>query len=356
MMVVGLALGALIVLAPSIAALLAWKLLPDFETSEMLPVILLLTHGVAFRAGDDWAFECMKQRCPTESFLCLLDRDCRSFVSALYVGVDGTGGGLCSRDLARQAACGTTCSRATLAFHSCLEGTVGSKCAFATNGKSAVVHRGALDETSLALIEELALAEAHTPGNHVHRSFGSDGGGNKTTGHLVTWLTPAIFRHAQLVDHLKGLARQAATAGAWHVPDIGALTMRCAEVLEYDGGGNSTGLGWHWDVGSTITTLTMLHPTSDGTGELQVSSNCTVQSIPLKRGDMAVYRSRQRHRVTTVSSARRVLAVEWWRGPMVELPHRPGVPARMLQEPLDSTEDDSSSAGHAEQTEYEVEL
>ena len=75
--------------------------------------LVYLAAGVDYQAGDDWAFECMKERCPAESFFCLLDSDCRSFVIALYVGVDGTGGGLCSRDLALEATCGSTCSRTT---------------------------------------------------------------------------------------------------------------------------------------------------------------------------------------------------------------------------------------------------
>lgn len=124
--------------------------------------------------------------------------------------------------------------------------------------------------------------------------------------------------------------------------DFDALRMRCAELLEYDGG-NSTGLGWHWDVGSTLTMVTMLHASShraraDGTdaganGELQLSTNCSVRTVSLERGDVAVYRSRHRHRVTTVTAPRTVLAVEWWRGEATMRPSRPGAPARTLLEP-----------------------
>jgi hypothetical protein len=322
----------LMVMAPATAASLGWRLLPSFESSEILPGILLIGGGMAYQSGDDWPLECMKQRCPTESFFCLLDRDCRSFVAALYVGVEGTGGGLCSRDLALEAACGTTCSRATLAFRSCLESPAGSQCAYSTDALPVVVHRNALDEPSLALIEEIAREEMHTPGNHVHRSFGSDGDGNSTTGHVVTWLTPAIHRREGLVRRLRELASESVAAGGWRIRDLGSLTVRCAELLEY-GDANSTGLGWHWDVGSTITMLTMLHPASDGSGELQLSTNCTVHRVPLQRGDMAVYRSRHRHRVTTVTSPRRVLAVELWRSERTDRPHRPGAAATLLQEP-----------------------
>eukprot|EP00966_Prymnesium_polylepis_P014151 326693-Prymnesium_polylepis.1 len=54
--------------------------------------------------------------------------------------------------------------------------------------------------------------------------------------------------------------------------------MRCAELLEY-GYGTATGLGWHWDVGSTLTMVAMLYATdSSHGGELQLST------VPLQRG------------------------------------------------------------------------
>ena len=348
------ALVALVIVAPLAVAQFAWRLLPNFEKSEVLPGVLFLATGVVYQPGDDWAFECMKQRCPTESLFCLFDRDCRELVTALYVGVDGTGRGLCSRDLAREAACGTTCSRTATSFLSCLEGDAGRQCGFATDEQPVVVHRGAMDDAFLSLIDELAREQAHTPGNHIHRSFGSDAEGNSTTGHMVTWLTPSIHQHNDLVDRLRELARKSASDAQWNVQAFESLTMRCAEVLEY-GDGNSTGLGWHWDVGSTLTMVTMLHPASDGSGELQLSTNCTVQRVPLRRGDVAVYRSRHRHRVTTVTSPRRVLAVEWWRGKRTELPHRPAAPSRLLQEPLAHLSD-QGAAPHDPASDLEVEL
>ena len=321
--------------APLTVSRLAWTWLPTFETSETLPGLAYMATGILYQNGDDWAFECIKLRCPSESFFCLLDRDCRRFVTALHVGVDGTGNGLCSRELALDAVCGAACSRTTATFLHCLEGDAGRLCAFSTDEQPVMVHHGALEESSLALIEKLAHENEHSPGNHIHRTFGSDTEGNSTTGHVVTWLTPGIHQHGPLVERLRDLAHQSAVDARWRVQAFESLNMRCAEVLEY-GGGNSTGLGWHWDVGSTVTMVTMLHPASDGSGELQLSTNCTVKRVPLRRGDVAVYRSRHRHRVTSVTSPRRVLAVEWWRGQRTELPHRPGAPGRLLQEPLPS--------------------
>ena len=95
-------------------------------------------------------------------------------------------------------------------------------------------------------------------------------------------------------------------------------------------------------------------------GELQLSTNCSVFRVPLQRGDVAVgppydphcvdavtssshtplrplylqvYRSRHRHRVTTVTAPRAVLAVEWWRGEQTSLPTRPGKAGKQLLEP-----------------------
>jgi predicted 2-oxoglutarate/Fe(II)-dependent dioxygenase YbiX len=55
----------------------------------------------------------------------------------------------------------------------------------------------------------------------------------------------------------------------------------------------------------------------------------------MRRGDVAVYRSRHRHRVATVTAPRTVLAVEWWRGHQQTRPSRPGLFGMDLQEPLD---------------------
>ena len=48
---------------------------------------------------------------------------------------------------------------------------------------------------------------------------------------------------------------------------------------------------------------------------------------------LQVYRSRHRHRVTTVTAPRAVLAVEWWRGEQTSRPTRPGKAGKQLLEP-----------------------
>ena len=232
--------------APATMAMLAWRVLPDFESSAILPGIFTLLTGVVYRPGDDWAFECIKQRCPTESFHCLLDATCRRFVMALSVGINGSGAS-CSHDMALDATCGTGCSRVAIAFSACLE-REGSACTFAT-GEPVVVHRHALSETELDLIASLAREQRDVVGNHINRTFGV--GGN-TTGHVVTWLTPHLYYHTNIVHRLRRLAHDSVDTGRWPVYDLDALSIRCAEVLEY-GGKSATGLGWHWDVGSTLT-------------------------------------------------------------------------------------------------------
>lgn len=336
-------------LAPLSTALVAWRLLPDFESSSYLPALLLLTTGVAYQEGDDWSFECIKQRCPRESLACLLDSTCRRYVRALSVGVAGNAGGGCSRDLTLAATCGVSCSHATTAYSQCLESPAGRDCAHATDGLlPVVVHHAALSGAELDLIEALAHAQRDSPGNHKNRSFGT---GDNTTGHVVTWITPYIYEHASLVKRLRLLAQQSALRGGWRVPDFDGLRMRCAEVLEY-GGRAASGLGWHWDVASTITMVVMLRQEQrapvlpgDGNadndahgsnGELQLSTNCSVTRVVLERGDVAVYRSRHRHRVTRVTAPRTVLAVEWWRGATTQLPERPTEPSRQLLEPMAS--------------------
>lgn len=54
---------------------------------------------------------------------------------------------------------------------------------------------------------------------------------------------------------------------------------------------------------------------------------------PSRRPLLQVYRSRHRHRVTTVTAPRAVLAVEWWRGEQTSRPTRPGKAGKQLLEP-----------------------
>ena len=56
----------------------------------------------------------------------------------------------------------------------------------------------------------------------------------------------------------KRLARASVAAASWGIRDFDALTVCCAEVLEYQSG-SATGLGWHWNLGSTVTMVAMLH-------------------------------------------------------------------------------------------------
>jgi hypothetical protein len=203
---------ALVTLIPDSTALLAWRALPDFESSKILPGLFTLATGVAYQPGDDWSFECIKQRCPAESFFCLLDAECRRYVIALSVGVNGSGDG-CSHELTRENVCGTRCSRAVLEYSACLE-SEGSDCTYATGGEPVVVHRSALSDGEMENISSLAREQRDAPGNHKNRTFGV---GGITTGHVVTWLTPYIYRHDALVGRLRSLAENSVAKGRWHV-------------------------------------------------------------------------------------------------------------------------------------------
>lgn len=338
------ALGVVLLnaVAPVLVARLAWAVLPDFRWEPLKGLVYMATMdvelGVEIQVGSDWAFVCVKAHCPAQSFACLFDRDCRRLVRELTVTES------CSRELARARVCGEQCSAAASAFMSCLDGD-GAPCVYARQGEPAVVRRRALDEQSLASLEALAAEQDRTFG-HKHRTFGAVDG---TKGHDVTWLTPGIYEQPTLLTDLKAIAVRAAAEGGWDVRRPATLRLRCAERLQYAGGNASEGLGWHWDVGSTLTTVIMLHTANASDGQLQVARDCAAgepsraagaedgrcceRSVRLERGDVAVYLSRHRHRVTTVHAPRTVVVLEWWRGEQTARPTRPQGASHRLQEP-----------------------
>ena len=69
-----------------------------------------------------------------------------------------------------------------------------------------------------------------------------------------------------------------------------------------------------------MTALVLLSDASDfGGATLQHDLGGPVREAPLAKGDMAVYRSHQRHRVTRLTSGRRLaLAIEFWHVPSVD--------------------------------------
>ena len=54
--------AAVLMFAPAWAAWFAWRALPDFESSAALPGLFALATGIEYQPGDDWSFECIKQR------------------------------------------------------------------------------------------------------------------------------------------------------------------------------------------------------------------------------------------------------------------------------------------------------
>ena len=305
-----------------------WQLvLPDLRW-QPLAGLVTLASGVDIEPGDDWPFECAKLHCPAQSFSCLFDSDCRRVV--LHMALSDP----CPRgrhEAARREVCGTECSSAAMALLDCLEAE-GRRCVYASGGQPAVVRRRELSEGERATLANLARSAAEEHGSTHHTAFGVAYG---QTAHNVTFLQPLIYEHGALLDKLRSLVRDAALEeSGWEIDDVEGLSLRCAAHLAYAGGQLSTGLGWHWDLGSTVTMVLMLESSNDTqNGKLQVSSECTTHDVPLERGDVAIYPSRQRHRFMSVTKRRSVVVLEWWRGEATMLPGRPPGDARLLMEP-----------------------
>ena len=201
----------------------------------------------------EWAemvFHCVKLHCPGASLACLFDYDCRRLVRALALNDPCPGG----RAATMRTVCGDECSVAARALLACLDGD-GAGCVYATGGLPAVHRRAALSEAELATLMRISAAAEAVHGK-TYRTFGAADG---TTGHEVTWLTPDIYAEAALLRRLRQLAIGAAAEGGWELDEPDALRLRCAEHLSYQGGNVSQGLGWHWDLGSVLTMVVMVH-------------------------------------------------------------------------------------------------
>ena len=309
---------------PALVARCVWAALPDLRWKPICGAVAGLA-SVELGSGDDWPFECVKLHCPTQSLGCLFDDDCRQLVRQMTV-TDACPGG---HQAIREAVCGEDCSATALHLLECLHAE-GAVCVYASGGLPVVVRRGALSEEEMATLVTISQTANASHGS-LHRTFGADDG---TTGHNVTFLTPHIYEHRGLLRRLRSFLYAANAEGGWAIDDIDELSLRCAEYLSYSGQGLSTGLGWHWDLGSTFTMVLMLDSSDDlRNGQLQVSSDCTTLEVPLERGDVAIYRSHQRHRVTTVTKRRSVVVLEWWRAGPTQGPERPGADAWLLMEP-----------------------
>jgi hypothetical protein len=137
-------------------------------------------------------------------------------------------------------------------------------------------------------------------------------------GHNVTYLHGRFQQELpSLYDRLVHLALNADAALGWNLLDRKRMTPHTIEYLEYASVDDS--LGWHIDEQSTVTLLALLTDAEhfDG-GELQhlVDSSEVVTASLKRRGDVAVYRAHQPHRVLPLRSGRRrALAIEWWHVP-----------------------------------------
>jgi hypothetical protein len=196
----------------------------------------------------------------------------------------------------------------------------------------AAYYRQALSAAEMASILELAdqLQQRAVPrafGGMVKLRDGQEGpsddnagSSSRTTkaagvvGHIVTQLMPEFqLQFTELFAKLRRLVLAADEERGWGIIDPVYLVPRTIELLRYKAelGAN---LGWHMDKSSTVTLLAMLSDSNEYSGGiLQHESRGVVHDTHLRRGDVAVYRSHQRHHVTTVTSGERVsLAIEFW--------------------------------------------
>jgi alkylated DNA repair dioxygenase AlkB len=197
----------------------------------------------------------------------------------------------------------------------------------------AAYYRQALSAADMAAIADLAdrLRPRAVPrafGGMSKRRPASEAGGSEdraassswttnaagVVGHTVTQLMPEFQRqHPELLAKLRRLVLTADEERGWGVVEPVHLVPRTIEVLRYKGALGAN-LGWHMDKSSTVTLLAMLSDSSEYSGGiLQHESRGVVHDTHLRRGDVAVYRSHQRHHVTRVTSGERVsLAIEFW--------------------------------------------
>ena len=95
------------------------------------------------------------------------------------------------------------------------------------------------------------------------------------------------------------------------------LRARTIELLHYPGE-HTANLGWHQDTQSAVTVLLMVSPIEDYEGgrlqhRVAGAGEGGGKAASLQRGDVAVYRSHQIHRVTDTTKGLRVsMAIEFW--------------------------------------------
>ena len=118
--------------------------------------------------------------------------------------------------------CGSDCSQAATAFLECL-GAEGRSCTYASGGLPAIVRHGALDGEEMRALAALTATSARRQDVSSPRTFGAADG---TTGHNVTWLTPLIYKHSELLQKLRALVSAAAAEGGWQLDEAETLNLR----------------------------------------------------------------------------------------------------------------------------------
>ena len=182
------------------------------------------------------------------------------------------------------------------------------------------VLRSAVDDVdtfAMRVMQIASLAKEADPNASTHRNFGRDDY-KKEGGHKVTYINPAALAASKLVDdgaafidEIWSLARR---AELWHGAQPTRMALRCLEVIEYVADDRHS-LGYHTD-GATFLTMAIpltRHGKDFEGGNLVVTRDGCMEEVKGTLGDVMVWPGWHEHRVTPVTSGKRlVLVAEWW--------------------------------------------
>lgn len=177
-----------------------------------------------------------------------------------------------------------------------------------------IIRKG-LSEDQLTFFEHIVEKVQQSGHSHLvgtDRSFGYGGGSQK-----VTYLHLHLPTESRMI--LSNLVSRAAREMQWSTKDP-KLQLRCLEAITYCGSNFSAedALGWHNDGTTLYTTSIALGSVGldyqGGALEIKVPGGHRQTVNDLQRGDVAVFRGWDSHRVQPVQGIRKVIVAEWWLG------------------------------------------
>lgn len=177
-----------------------------------------------------------------------------------------------------------------------------------------IIRKG-VTEDQLNFLEQIVEKVQESGQSHLvgtDRSFGYGGGSQK-----VTYLHLHLPSASRTI--LSNLVSHAAKEMKWNTNDP-KLQLRCLEAITYRGSNfpSQDALGWHND-GTTLYTTSIALGSAGldyqgGALEIKVPGGHREAVSDLQRGDVAVFRGWDNHRVKPVQGIRRVIVAEWWLG------------------------------------------